>query len=65
MGNTAAFAVHLRGVGVRWPARRLLQQDGMRLRCSDPAYLAHVREYYDVLIRAWFPLQITHGDRFS
>ena len=22
----------------------LLQQDGMRLRCSDPAYLAHVRE---------------------
>lgn len=39
----------------------LLQQDGMRLRCSDPAYLAHVREYYDVLIPRLVPLQITHG----
>lgn len=39
----------------------LLQQDGMRLRCSDPAYLAHVRDYYDELVPRLVPLQITHG----
>ena len=39
----------------------LLREDGMRLRCSDPAYLAHVRDYYAELLPRLVPLQITHG----
>lgn len=39
----------------------LLKEDGMRFRCSDPAYLGHVRAYYDELIPRLVPLQITHG----
>ena len=39
----------------------LLEEDGMRLRCSDPAYMKHVLAYYDELIPRLVPLQVTHG----
>ena len=39
----------------------LLAEDGMRVRCSYPPYLKHVKEYYEVLIPILTPLQITEG----
>ena len=39
----------------------LLAEDGMRFRCSHPAYMKHVMDYYDELIPRLVPLQITHG----
>ncbi len=39
----------------------LLAEDGMRLRVSDPAFLAHVADYYHVLMEKLVPLQIDHG----
>lgn len=39
----------------------LLQEDGMRLRCSDPAFLRHVQAYYDQLLPRLLPLQTTQG----
>ena len=39
----------------------LLKEDGMRLRCNDPVYLAHVQDYYRELLPRLAPLQITHG----
>ena len=39
----------------------LLAEDGMRFRCSHPAYMKHVLDYYDELIPRLVPLQITHG----
>ena len=39
----------------------LLADPGMRLRCSDPAFLAKVDAYYDVLMPILQPLQCTHG----
>ena len=39
----------------------LLREDGMRLRCSDERYLAHVRRYYDKLMPRLTALQITRG----
>lgn len=42
------------------PAWLLAGQD-MRLRCSDPAFMQNVMDYYDELIPRLVPLQITHG----
>lgn len=39
----------------------LLAEDGMRLRCSYPPFLAAVREYYRALFQVLAPLQITRG----
>lgn len=39
----------------------LLSGDGMRLRVSDPAFLGHVQDYYNVLLPLIKPLQITEG----
>lgn len=39
----------------------LLSGDDMRLRVSDPAFLAHVQDYYNVLLPLLKPLQITEG----
>lgn len=39
----------------------LLKEDGMRLRVSDPAFLGHVQDYYNVLLPVLKPLQITEG----
>lgn len=39
----------------------LLSGDGMRLRVSDPAFLGHVQDYYNVLLPILKPLQITEG----
>ncbi len=39
----------------------LLAGDGMRLRVSDPAFLGHVQDYYNVLLPILRPLQITEG----
>lgn len=39
----------------------LLSGEPMRLRCSDPAYMRHVMDYYDELIPRLVPLQVTHG----
>lgn len=39
----------------------LLSEDGMRLRVSDPVFLKHVQDYYDVLLPVLKPLQITEG----
>lgn len=39
----------------------LLSGDGMRLRVSDPAFLGHVKDYYNVLLPILKPLQITEG----
>lgn len=39
----------------------LLAEDGMKLRTSYAPFLAHVKEYYDVLLPMLVPLQITHG----
>ena len=39
----------------------LLREDGMRLRCSDERYLAHVRRYYDELMPRLAALQVTRG----
>lgn len=39
----------------------LLSEDGMRLRVSDPAFLGHVQDYYNVLMPLLKPLQITEG----
>lgn len=39
----------------------LLAEEGMRLRCSDPAYMQNVMDYYDALIPLLVPLQVTHG----
>ena len=39
----------------------LLKEDGIRLRCSDPRFMAHVLSYYDELIPRLAPLQITKG----
>jgi Beta-galactosidase len=38
-----------------------LLQEEMRLRCNDPRFLTHVRDYYKVLLPLLVPLQITHG----
>ncbi|MDE7298915.1 MAG: beta-galactosidase [Lachnospiraceae bacterium] len=39
----------------------LLAEDGMKLRTSYAPFLAHVREYYRVLLPMLVPMQITHG----
>lgn len=39
----------------------LLAEDGMEVRSSSPAFLGHVREYYDVLLPILKPLQLTEG----
>lgn len=39
----------------------LLSGEGMRLRVSDPAFLGHVQDYYNVLLPILKPLQITEG----
>lgn len=39
----------------------LLSGDDMRLRVSDPVFLAHVQDYYNVLLPLLKPLQITEG----
>ncbi|WP_416147555.1 beta-galactosidase [Salipaludibacillus sp. HK11] len=39
----------------------LLKDKNMRLRCSDPAYLKQVEEYFDVLLPKLAPLQRTQG----
>ena len=39
----------------------LLKEDGIRLRCNDPRYLQHVKDYYDELLPRLVPLQVTHG----
>ncbi len=39
----------------------LLKEDGMRLRVSDPVFLGHVQDYYNVLLPVLKPLQITEG----
>ena len=39
----------------------LLREDGMKVRCSYPPYLKHVKEYYKKLIPMLTPLQITEG----
>lgn len=39
----------------------LLSEDGMRLRVSDPAFLGHIQDYYNVLLPLLKPLQITEG----
>ncbi len=39
----------------------LLTGDDVRLRVSDPVFLGHVREYYDVLLPLLKPLQFTEG----
>ena len=39
----------------------LLREDGLRLRCSDPRYMARVLRYYDELMPRLVPLQVTHG----
>ena len=39
----------------------LLREEGTQLRCMDPAYLAHVDRYYDVLIPLLLPLLSTNG----
>lgn len=39
----------------------LLKEEGMRLRCMYPAYLKHVKEYYEELFKVIAPLQITQG----
>ena len=38
----------------------LLKESG-RLRSCDPSYLAHVAEYYDVLLPKIIPYQLSHG----
>lgn len=38
----------------------LLKESG-RLRACDPSYLAHVAEYYDVLLPKIIPYQLSHG----
>ena len=39
----------------------LLSGEGMRLRVSDPVFMKHVQEYYQVLLPILEPLQITEG----
>ena len=39
----------------------LLAEKGMQVRSSSPAFLRHVREYYEVLLPLLKPLQITEG----
>lgn len=39
----------------------LLSGEGIRLRVSDPAFLGHVQDYYNVLLPILKPLQITEG----
>ncbi len=39
----------------------LLSGEGMRLRVSDPVFMKHVQEYYQVLLPILKPLQITEG----
>lgn len=39
----------------------LLAEDGLRLRTSDPRYLAHVESYYHELFKILTPLQVTNG----
>lgn len=39
----------------------LLREDGIRLRCSDERFLAHVLDYYDELMKRLVPLQVTQG----
>ncbi|MGB7983226.1 MAG: beta-galactosidase family protein [Candidatus Nanopelagicales bacterium] len=39
----------------------LLADPDLAIRCSDPAYLAHVDAFFDVLIPLFVPLQATHG----
>jgi len=39
----------------------LLADPGLKLRCSDPAFLRKVDAYYDVLMPILKPLQCTHG----
>lgn len=39
----------------------LLSEDGMRLRVSDPVFLGHIQDYYNVLLPLLKPLQITEG----
>lgn len=39
----------------------LLKEKGMRLRSTDPSFMAKVRSYFQVLLPKLVPLQITHG----
>ncbi len=39
----------------------LLAEDGMRLRCSYPPFLAHVEAYFRVLLKRLVPLQADRG----
>lgn len=39
----------------------LLSGEGMRLRVSDPVFMKHVQDYYQVLLPILKPLQITEG----
>lgn len=39
----------------------LLKEKGIRLRSTDPRFMAKVRQYFSVLIPRLVPLQITHG----
>lgn len=39
----------------------LLADDNLRLRCTDPTFLAHVDRYYDVLLPRLKPFLSTHG----
>ncbi|WP_086347968.1 glycoside hydrolase family 35 protein [Candidatus Enterococcus clewellii] len=39
----------------------LLKEKGIRLRSTDPRFMAKVRNYFQVLIPRLVPLQITHG----
>lgn len=39
----------------------LLSGEGMRLRVSDPVFMKHVQDYYNVLLPVIKPLQVTEG----
>ena len=53
----------MRRMGIRRVTVWLLKESG-RLRACDPSYLAHVAEYYDVLLPKIIPYQLSHGGTF-
>jgi len=39
----------------------LLAEDGLRLRCNEPRYLGHVRDFFAEFLKQIAPMQINHG----